>query len=249
MATWGSWRNALGQETALGSNNTVKTYSAIHNQGLCPVIWDTYDLTHPDQTTSLIVACDKFITKNKPCLFIYDPKTPLLKKGFLFGITNMQEVHQWLQENEKNLIKYNYLVTTQVENHGRGYVGSVFSDGKGNMLCETMHKPGVSNQRELSQPKEDISRFLDGFTLNDYDLKTWRGKMLTKADINEISKEFSGLEGYFEFVYGKQAGKVGIVTTGFESYAWPLIFPQNVIDALNMDPIQRLQAATIKHNG
>jgi hypothetical protein len=248
MTTFGAWKQALGVQVTNDANITTRTYSAIKEMGLTCVDWESFDPACTDDIKTMLQSIHEFMQTKKPCLFIYDPKVPKYRKGYLFGVQNPSPIEQWICDNNHAMQDHSYLITTQVENHGRGFVGSVFSDGKGMLLCETLHSPNVANQRELSQPKKDTSKHIDGFTLEDHELTTWRGRKLALADINTISTQYAGLEGYFEFVYGMQSGRIELVTTGYEPFAWPLIFPYAVLDNCSRDASLRKNAAILKHN-
>jgi len=172
-----------------------------------------------------------FVNQFSPCLFIFEPsdreRTPQLTKGYLFGVKSFSEVEKWIANNPSVLLDYSYLVTTQITNPGNGFVGSVFSDGAGNIVCESLHKPGVSNQRELSQPKESLHGFLDFFASHEFELLSHHGKFLSPYHIRMVIREYAHLPGYFEFVFGKQLDQTGLFTTGFLPLG-PVTFPKEL---------------------
>ena len=199
--------------------NTSDKYAEIQNLELETVIWKSYSGTG---VVSALQEIKSFVAKYNPCLFIYDPRPKDLKKGFLFGIKTHQPVYDWVNDHLFSTDEYNYLITTQIENPGRGFVGSVFSNGKGKLWCETLHTSGVCNQRDLSQPNQQWENF-ESVTNELYidhedGLFSWAvsGNQLTKKDIEKIQELYLHREGYFEFVKGVQAGREGIYTVGYE---------------------------------
>ncbi len=213
-------------------SSTEERYSAIRKLGLDTVIWEKYRLTFEEDVFFMLKGVGDFIGVNAPCLFIYDPLCENGRKGYLFDVKHPREVADWVDKNERNLFDYSYLVTSQVTSTSNGFVGTVFSDGKGSMVCETLHVPGVSNHRALSQPSEDISDEVDYFTVEDFSLLSAGGKFLRYKDIRSIMRLYERLEGEFEFVKGVQAGKVGMYTMGYEKTP----FQTSLHERLSLNP-------------
>ncbi|MFH1977744.1 MAG: hypothetical protein ABIJ92_00260 [Candidatus Aenigmatarchaeota archaeon] len=246
MANIGVWESALRKTSnsiQASTYSTTDTYSRIKDMGLETVIWENFDLKDYPHRRDSIDFIKRFIKNNRPCLFIFDPKIPDVKKGFLFGVKKIGEVQEWIEKNKKDLRKYKYLITTQITNPGNGFVGSVFSDGDGKMLCETLHKPGVSNHRELSQPDQDISNHLDFFLADNFDLISTAKGLISSGIIKRIIEKFGHRKGYYEIVKGLQAGKNDIYTTGFDLR---MDFPQTLYDAIYFDIRSRVKATTLK---
>ncbi len=223
MANWGEWQKALENAGITKYSGaaipTVEIYSQIKSMGLATVEWLSFWPEQSSEIASMRMDTRQFIQTNAPCLFIFEPKdlqnSQGLKKGYLFNVQNFSEVEKWISDNTNHLLSYAYLVTTQISNGGNGFVGNVFSDGVGNLICETLHKPGVSNSRELSQPKESFSVYLDFFITREFEIKSHQKKWLDRALIQQILSLYESRSGYFEFVYGTHLGKTGFFTTGF----------------------------------
>ena len=220
MANMLSWVNGL-QELGNGiyyiPKNTIETYSHIESLGLSTVRWKSYT---PDNVLSSLDEIKRFIESNNPCLFIFDPRFPGVKKSFLFGVKDFSEVEKWIAKNKNVLTNYNYLITTQIDNPGNGYVGSAYSDGNGRLFCETLHYPGISNQRELTQPTKDYDGYLSQLFIDLADSnEIWAlsTDWLLRNDVEKIIKTFINHKGYFEFVIGVQHGKLDIYIIGQES--------------------------------
>jgi len=225
--------------------NTAETYSKIENMGLETVVWREFSKIKSLRTFLEIAG---FIQNNKPCLFIYDPKSDNVKKGYLFNVKKFSEVFKWTFNNLKNWDKYNYLITTQISNHGFGFVGAAYSDGRGNLFCETLHKPGVCNQRELSQSENKmITSYVDYFIIDECQLTSLGGKFLSNSDIADIKRHYLDKKGYFEFVKGEQKDKVGIYTTGYEPFQDRISFPERLHRDMNFSELKfRLNARIIR---
>jgi len=223
MASWNRWMRALeaaGLSKRSASNfSTVETYSHLRSLGLQTVEWLSFVPRDSEAVEKMKIEVKSFVKKNAPCLFIFEPLPAAaekgLKKDFLFGVKHFSEVEEWLEKNRLHGLDYSYLITTQITNPSFGFVGSVFSNAKGDLVCETFHRKGVSNHRKLSQSSENISSELDFFVVHDFELVSQRARFLSYDQTRSIVREFSHLDGYFEFTYGEQLGKSGIFATGF----------------------------------
>jgi hypothetical protein len=218
MSTWIEHLSALDKSKFQIILSTTAKYAQIKSLSLETVKWEEYS---PEELLkNLKTNVKKFIDANAPCLFIFDPKSPDAQKGFLFNVNSVNEIIDWVKKNKNNVKYYNYLITTQITNRGNGFVGSVHSDGKGNLTCETLHYPGICNQRELSQPSKNYSEFLSELFIEETeDGEIWAisSNHLLKEDIIAIKKEYMQRVGYFEFVKGWQNGKKRIYTIGYET--------------------------------
>ena len=157
---------------------------------------------------------------NKPCLFIYEPtgKISSLKKEFLFGVEDIKEIFSWIKGNQKDIYDYKYIITTQIQDYERSFVGTAMSNGKGKMLIETLHRPGICNHRELSHGKCNSAEVSEIFIDIGHD-EWWSAKNpLLKRDLAEkIISSYADRKGYFEFVHGVHKGIMGTYTTGYET--------------------------------
>lgn len=209
------------------NNRTVETYKAISQIGLKTVNWISFSLRNLSDLSFKMPEIKQFIRKNKPCLFIWDPKdlgNPGIKKDFYFGLEDESPVMNWFDKNREDISKYQYLITSQISssnmnNPKNGFVGTIFSDGKGRLFGETYHKPGIYNHRDLTRPKEDLSEYLIIFNTEDFELVSInpakKGFLLTRAMINKLISLYGSHKGYFEFVCGSQCGVVDVYTTGY----------------------------------
>jgi hypothetical protein len=179
-------------------------------------------------------------------LFIFEPKFSGLEKGFLIDVLNNKEIEEWILKNKKQLQNYSFLVTSQIINDGNGFVGSIYSNAKGKIFCETLHLPRVCNHRELSQPKKDISQFVDFFATENFEPEAVSGKFLDSSHIHEIVSEFADKKGYFEFINGLHLGKQGIFVTGFED-ASIFCYPELLQEHISLESRQRIKATAIKN--
>ena len=246
MGSFNSWIRGLyaisGKNIFLPDKDTVSTYSDIRDMGLATVDWEFYDLHGNNLGEDVHSNMRAFIKSKKPCLFIFDPKKDGLRKGFLFGVQDPGEVQRWLSENMDSHRHYDYLVTTQIVNPGNGFVGTLFSDGNGRVLCETLHKDGVCNQRELSQGSGIDASNSDFFVAEDFEIAGLNGRFLNRGDVNTLMKQYSHRKGYFEFVNGMHLGLKGIFTTGFSKKD----YPQALHECLMLDAHNRCGA--LMHN-
>jgi len=219
MANMLSWVKAGGFDEDISIKCTSEKYAEIKGMNLETVKWKLYT------STDLLPALHEiknFIDQYKPCLFIYDPRTSEVKKDFLKNVNDIDSVYLWINRNFNDVKNYDYLITSQIDNPGDGFVGTVFSDGRGSLVCETLHTPTVSIHRELSQPKKEFPEgalnklYMECDEIND--IWSVMGKHLTRRDILEIQELYMPRRGYFEFVQGVQVGgKRGMYTTGYES--------------------------------
>lgn len=195
--------------------STTEVCASIKDSGLDTVVWEMYRGNDVKMDT-VQTKMREFIQQNKPCLFIFDPITKNGHvKDFLFGVNDFSRVENWIRMHCFELKHYSFLITTQIYNPGDGFVGNVITDGDGRMLVKTMHKPGICDQRELSQSKENITPWLDHASIDGFDVAVRRG-LLRRADIVRIFETYRPHRGYFEFIYGRQLEKNGIYTTGRE---------------------------------
>jgi len=218
MLTWAQRARTVDGVTDTHIKGTIDKYSEIKDMGLETVMWQSY---YSKELLHAMHEVEKFIQENRPCLFIYDPTVSTLKKNALFDVITTRPIYSWIMENLRDVKDYNYLLTTQITNPGDGFVGSVVSDGKGKLVCETLHTPDVCNHRVLSQHTIKFSEgsinelYLESDGAND----AWSvvGKHLTRRDILDVQELYMHRSGYFEFVRGVQAGSKGIYTIGYES--------------------------------
>lgn len=255
MASWKQWMKALeaaGLSKRSASNlSTVETYSHLRSLGLKTVEWLSFVPRDLEAVEKMKIETKSFVQKNAPCLFIFEPLPVAaekgLKKDYLFGVQKFSEIEEWLEKKQQRALDFSYLITTQITNPGFGFVGSVFSNGKGDLVCETFHRKGVSNHRKLSQSSENISSELDFFVVHDFELVSQRTHFLSYDQIQSIARTFSHLDGYFEFTYGEQLGERGIFSTGFmpsSSTHFPLQLWENEF----RNPRNRFHALARKSN-
>jgi hypothetical protein len=219
MASKGSWDKADRFSSSLDntSKDTAYIYSQIKNLGLKTVEWDDFRSRSPNEIT---FKTRRFLNNGcRSCLFIWEPCNDdiQLKKSYLFGVTNPETVRNWALENNDFLDKYKFLLTTQITTPGDGFVGSVYSNGEGKIIGETMHSLGVCNHRDLSQSSLPKLSNLDSFVGEEFTLMAGNIPHLGVESAREIIQTFGAHKGYFEFVYGAQNSKVGLYTTGYES--------------------------------
>lgn len=236
MASIGEWLEK--QNSKMPELSATETYSKIKSFGLKTVEWMTlsYDEVLREEVKS-------FIDKKKPCLFIWDPKTPDGKKDYLFDVKSFDEIVRW--ESNTDIIKENYsfLITTKICPLNNGFVGSIFSDGCGNIFCETLHVPNNCNHRLLSQFKrEGIQKYLNQFSVENYEIASLKCNnqcFILKPEIEDLIKLFGNKKGYFEFVKGIHCGEKGIFVTGFSNE--PVFnFPHEVNHLIQLDTRARL---------
>lgn len=235
----------------LGSKNTVETYSAIRDLGLKTVKWINFSLSSNSPKEIPLEKIKSFLLKNSPCLFIWEPKEKTridIRKGFILDVFSFDDIAKWMLMNESSLSLYNYLITTQISNSvqtnpQQGFVGVVFSDGRGKIYGETYHKPGVYNQRELTRPKKDFdTKYAVQFSTEDFSplaIKSRIPNLLTNKILGRLILLYGNKRGYFEFVSGVQCKKRDIYTIGFI----PSIlanFPDSVYNLLCRDAEARL---------
>ena len=212
MANMQVWLNAIDGKKRLPPR-TIDVYSKIKSLGLETVIWE--ELL---EVKNSIGKINSFLEKYQPCLFIYDPISPDVKKGYLFNQRDITQIEKWISENSTE--KFSYILTSMIDVKDRGFVGSIFSDGNGNLFCETAHT-GDSNHRTLSQSSFVNSKNICRFTAENFDVRSLKGNHLTYEEIRNIIDLYSYKNGFFDFVYGEQAGKWGIYTTGIENSSFP----------------------------
>jgi hypothetical protein len=249
MATWNDWitaANTIGGDFPFHySRPAAETYRKIKEMGLETVIWKKFDPKNSREIRIMIREAGMFVLNHRPCLFIYDPISPFngFSKGFLFDVTDPEQIFDWVNKNREILSSYSFLVTSQITNPGDGFVGGIFSDGLGRLLCETYHRAGVCNQRELSQGKGTNKD--TGFFVTDIypekgnpDLEASNGRFLDYSTIRDIIRTFEVHKGYFEFIKGVQSKIPGIFVTGWE----PVKFPYDAHEKLTRDESYRAHA-------
>lgn len=230
----GVWINSLNNITNNNivheDKNTIETYSQIRDLGLETVFWETF--SH-DQFLKSLKQVEQFIKKYHPCLFIFDPLTKNVAKGYLCDVNDVAPVLKWITDNKNQISQFRYLMTTQICNPGTGFVGAVFSDGKGNIYCETLHIPEIKDSQNLSQPKRDFDKYLMHFSTEHFEPVMIDGCFLDRTKIMKIINAYAHHTGYFEFVYGVQSGKHGLYTTGYEIgefFTFPHEFYKSILD-------------------
>lgn len=196
---------------------TIETYCAIKELGLETVAWEEYDASR--LSLELKSSAKKFIESTKPCLFIYDPRTPGLRKNFLTNVNCPTKIAHWMEKNHEIIRFYNYLITSQITNPLDGFVGSARSDGKGRMLVTTLHYPKIYNQREVTCPTRDYTGYWNELAIDETGFDSlWSSSAnwLQKKDVLELMDKYLGKEGYFEFVNGWSHGRRNTYTIGYE---------------------------------
>lgn len=241
MASTARWAQRAREIEGFGFDYTEPTtpecYARIRALGLETVVWETLRIAEPSKRDieRAIETARIFLIRNSPILWMYDPSIPRLTKEYLIGVTKIDEIIAWIRRNKSDLPFYTYLLTSQISNPDRGFVGTVFSDGKGKILCETLHKKGVCNHRALSGGSVAHGENIDFFTIENFELAAAKGRFLHYADILDITRHYDLLEGYFEFVRGVQNGKRGTYTTGIgtKEFSQKLFdFPEELHKAL-----------------
>jgi len=205
---------------------TLRDYEAIMKLGLKGVEWTKLNISGGVNFYKIFEEARDFLDVHRPCLFIWEPRDENngLKKGYVMGLEDIRHLQDWIYSNEGDLDEYSYVMTSQIINPRgeRGFIGSVFSDGFGNMIGESYHRPGVFDQRELSRPGEDFDlNYLNRFSVANFELLgvhagSEGNLFLGERDFSELIETYSPLKGYFEFIRGSQDGKIGIYTTGFK---------------------------------
>jgi hypothetical protein len=194
---------------------TTEKYQEIKDLGLETVAWIEYS----SLTKNNFKEIAEFIKVNKPCLFIYDPKTSEYHKGFLFNVESMNPVISWIDKSSTSVDKFNYLVTTQITNPYDGFVGTVRCDGKGKMMATTLHYPGICNQREVTEPTKDYTGYWNDISIDETGIhSSWAStdRWMKSYQIKELIETYMHREGYFEFINGYQSGRRGLFTIGYE---------------------------------
>jgi hypothetical protein len=223
--------------------STAEIYGRIKKLWLPTVEFEKYNKI----TDISLAAIQQFVQKNKPCLFIFDPKTPEVHKWYLFWVTEFREILDWVDKNRGDFQKYTYLITTQIENPGSGFVWSVFTNGKGNLFIETLHTPWISNHRALSQSgKEDISNFRSDCIIEHGEMTQARGNFLQPYDIKKLTEIYGHLEWYFEFVKWVQTGIRDYFTTGYEPFHWMIQFPAYLYKWESLNLRAKIKASALR---
>ena len=211
--------------------NTLETYSYLKSLGLKTVDWETYFPTDSVSLDLMISKLKFFIENNRPCLFIFTPKSVNsgLKKNYLFDVSSFEIISRWLDSNLFDLYSYDFLITSMVVSSSSGYVGSVFSDGLGKLMIETYHEPDVSNHRVLSQSSSK-KKYLDFYVFDNFELISAGGSnLISISDLNKLKNIYFNHKGYFEFVKGDHQGINEIVTTGFLDKSFPFDLFNNLL--------------------
>jgi hypothetical protein len=216
MANIAAWMSGAERVWANGyiPKSTVLTYSQIRELGLDTVKWDAFS---PKTPAEVLRRSKKFISRNSPCLLIWDPRDPdgRLQKGYHIGLKDITKIRDGLRGGNRVVSEYNFLLTTQIDNPGDGFVGSVYSDGRRKIVCETLHSEGVYNHQELSQSGAASLKTLDWFVVDNF-FEGGSIPRLKRGNARKITEMYGGLRGYFEFIAGVQRGKWGIYTIGYE---------------------------------
>jgi hypothetical protein len=230
--------------------NSINAYSEINKQELDTIIWKQYFI-EPIKNNSILANINNliddmadFIHNFKPCLFIWDPKSKSSgkSKGFYYNIDSIEKIVEWFADTLDDCDKYNYLLTSQIGALPDGFVGSLFSDGKGKIFCETYHEPNNINQQKVSQGNLN-PEWLDHFTVTDFELETWQGNFLSADDINKLVRLYSNKKGYYEFIKGNQLGEKAIFTIGYSPLGY---YPQQLHDIFSIDLKRKCNARVIK---
>ncbi|MBT3304030.1 hypothetical protein HN592_01615 [Candidatus Woesearchaeota archaeon] len=244
MASIGLWKKAANIE-GVGLLSTTGVYSKIKGMGLKTVQWIKFSPSSKKDILNMKKRCSEFITKHTPCLFIWEPRHTG-EKGYIIDVNEISQVVESLASLP--VLAYSYLITTQISNPKKGFIGSVISDGKGKLYCETYHEPGICSHRVLSQSKidENKSSFFGRFSTVNFDLFNLEGSVLSSANVRTILNNYSGMKGYFEFVYGVHLGNWELCTTGFENLGF-ITFPEHVVSAALSSTGNRWRAETLRH--
>ncbi len=228
MASIGTWMKAGDFKYLF--QPTHETYQTIATKDLKTVKFEHFQ---SQDKKEILKKAEIFIKKYKPCLFIWDPISSKGVKDYFFDLNDTQKIEKWVNENEKSLKDYNFLLTSQIFNHGNGFVGSIYSNGKGKLIGETLHTKNVCSHRALSQGSETCKDTLTEFAFEDFKLRKVSGSQLKREILRQIANNYLHLKGYFEFVYGNHLNNIEIITTGFESLSnFP--FPESAHELMSL---------------
>ena len=236
-----------GNHQAVEKLSTAQTYKLIDSLGLDTVRFMEFDeISLKDISDSRFVCTlDNFIKDCKKSLFIWDPKEISVAKGYLFDVSNISEIVNWLTKNQEKLGMYSYLLTSQVIAHPKGYVGTIESDGRGNIFAEVLQKQGVSNHQKLSQANGKYTKDIGNIAIEDFELSAISPNLrFDRRMIRDIIDNYSLEKGIFEVVYGEHLGRLSIVTTGLGSF-WYDKVPEIIKTYESIRPSNRIKAISI----
>ncbi len=233
MASWSEWSKCGFDERE--NKSTTERYAEIKNLGFPTVRWKEFKPKSEAEIKKMLESVEVFLGRNKPCLFIFESKN--FPKGYLFNVVEMQEINDWVS-SQSDLSGFTFLITTQISPIREGFIGTAISDGKGNLFCETVHDPNVSNHRSLSQGKF-LGEFHDFFVAEDGEVIAAGGKFLRRRNFRELIEMFAFRKGEFEFTCGEMSGEVGIFVTGYES---KVNYPAELGKSIYLDSRARLNS-------
>ena len=245
MASTKAWMSVLGHmsDVHYKERPTHIVYDEIASFGFDTVKWKRFIFDNDPDIQIFLDELGRFLEKHSPCLFVFDPKKEFvsrLTKGYLFNVTDLVTIEDWLLENKSDLVCYEFLITTMVINdyHG-GMLGSVFSDGEGKLVCEVLKKKGLSNHRALSQLNDkELYVYRGFFSCDEFKVIASEGT-LTYNEIIYIKEHFLSKKGYFEFIIGTHLSIQGIYVTGYEPLA-SFKFPIHVVEQKYFDLSSRM---------
>jgi hypothetical protein len=245
MPKWMQYMELLDKSKKMPIKCTIDKYNEIRGLELETIVFESYGA---NRLNTSLIEVRKFVEQNEPCLFIYDAIVPNLHKGALFDVIDYKQIVQWIMSNSDDVHGYNYLITSQISNPGDGFVGSVYSNGRGKMYCETLHDPNVCNQRELTQPSKTYEGLINELYIDATHInETWSvyGKFLSRRDVLDLKDMYINRSGYFEFVKGVQHGDLGIFTVGYET-GGIFTFPEEIHKNGFIDITCRLNGTLLK---
>ena len=99
MANTKEWADALkkiNDNVQYDYHSTSEVYARIKARGLDTVIWKDFNADNLN-----IPSIKKFVNKNAPVLFIWDPIKKGTRKGYLANINNPEEIEKWLSDKRR----------------------------------------------------------------------------------------------------------------------------------------------------
>lgn len=142
-------------------------------------------------------------------LVIFEPPSNQFDRYGIYNINSGEQITEFIKEKGELIKDYNISFVEIIDQTEKSYVGTVMSDGKGNVIIETLN--GTCDSRELT------SRGADSSKIRQYIFNSFYHYNDVPRDILDIKEICQYFKGYYEFAYGSIRGEEKIYFTFYSS--------------------------------
>lgn len=184
----------------------------------------------------------EFIGRHSPVVLVATPgDSDRLRKHVELGVKSYGQFEAFVKKTKaggKNG-HYSYFIGDMIEPAQDSYVGTAISDGKGRLFCEFYKKPFMTEIRELTAGVCDTAH-INHLLVEEFDTIVVSPSNIPSLDLRYLINELPAFTGYFEFIKGIKAGKLGLYFIQYErTNAFSNVL--QTVNSLNYDLEKRVE--------